>query len=823
MFLAAAPYNQIPLMTTSILRPAQTHAGSPGTKITLVICLIALAGVIAVLLYLYSVAYSALPQLDGRLGLRGLKAKVTVARDDHGNPTVEASQLGDLFFAQGYVTAQDRLWQIDAMRHAAAGELAEILGPAQVGYDREQRILGLRAVAHRSLELALARDRQFLDAYTRGVNAYIESHGRNLPIEFRILGYRPKPWTAEDSMLIGVNLVKELNHGYYRAALEKEKILSRVGPELTRDLFVNSSWHDHPPMEGPIRMDSFEEDEDNVGGKLSVSFTGALPPAGDPLDLVRSGSNNWVVSGAHTVSGRPLLSNDMHLSHHIPNLWYEIHLRCATLDVVGVSLPGTPYVIVGHNRRIAWGFTNLGPTVEDLYVETFNDRGQYRTPQGWRDPEHRRETIRVKGTSDQTLEVRITRHGPIISQLLSGEKRQIALRWTLYDGLKDPFFDIDNAQNWSEFTRALSEWNAPAQNVVYADVDGHIGYHATGKIPIRATGDGSLPADGSDDRSEWTGYVPFDQLPNISDPPWGLIATANGRVTPDKYPYSLATQWDAPWRTERIYHVLESGKKFSVSDMLRLQTDVYSAFDRFCAERFVYALDHAAQLSPRARQARDLMRDWDGRLNRESAAATIESQSRQQLSRLLLEPKLAPASPDQGALSWKDYRWFMSSIWLEDVLLKQPKRWLPADYPAYDALLAAAVEAAIDQADVPRDLNEWQWGKASPLYIQHPVLGRLPLIARWTGPGLVEQSGGAFTVKQVGRNFGPSERMTVDLSDLDQTTLNTVTGEAGNFLSPYYLDQWKAWYGETTITVPFSSQAIERGTRHSLVLEPGDS
>ena len=812
-------------MSTPILTPSQQYRDSIFRKLSLVVLLVALAGIAAVLAYLYSIAHSALPRLDGNVKLPGLAAKVIVTRDQHGVPTVDATSLDDVFFAQGYVTAQDRLWQMDAMRRFAAGQLSEILGPSQLAHDREQRILGLREAAHRSLSTASVQDRQFLDAYARGVNAYMQSQARHLPIEFRILDYTPKPWSAEDSMLMGVNMVKDLNHGYYRFALQKEKILAKLGPELTADLYVNSSWHDRPPMKGPVRMDDLQDEDsdapdDNDVTQLKPPFPSSVAADAGSLDLFRPGSNNWVVSGAHTISGKPLLSNDMHLTHQMPNLWYEVHLRAPGLDVVGVSLPGMPFVIVGHNQRIGWGFTNVGPTVEDVYVESFNDRGQYRTPQGWRDLEHRREVIHVRGASDQVVDISGTRHGPIITELIPRETRQIALRWTVYDGIHNPFFAIDTAQNWTDFTHALSSWNAPAQNAVYADIDGHIGYHATGNIPIRASGDGSLPEDGSDDDHEWKSFVPFDKLPNIYDPPWGVIATANGRITPDNYPYSLATDWDAPWRSERIYHVLESGKKFSSADMLALQTDVYSAFDRFCAERFVYALDHVSQLSARARQARDLMRDWDGRLNKESAPAAIEHQSREQLARLLLEPKLGPATNSEGQLNSRDYQWFMSSVWLENLLLKQPKRWLPPNYADYDTVLTAAVEAAVKSPSAPTDLNDWHWGKASPLYIQHPVLGHLPLINRWTGPGLVDQSGGAFTVKQSTRDLGPSERMTVDFADLDQTTLNLVTGQAGNFLSSYYMDQWKAWYGGATMTLPFSSAAVERTKKNRLVLEP---
>ncbi len=335
-----------------------------------------------------------------------------------------------------------------------------------------------------------------------------------------------------------------------------------------------------------------------AAGKALQDLAGAMAADADARLVV--GSNNWVVSGAHTVSGKPLLSNDMHLGHQMPNLWYEAHLRCensgcGSFDAAGVTLPGMPYVIVGHNQRIAWGFTNVGPTVEDIYVETFNPAGQYLTPEGWKTPEHRREAIHVKGKPDVVVDVAVTRHGPIITELVPGETRKLALRWTLYDGTHNPFFDADSAQNWEQFRSAFSRFDAPGQNVVFADVDGNIGYQATGKIPIRASGDGSLPENGSDNTHEWTGYIPFDKLPSIYNPPSGIIATANGRITPDGYPYSISSGWEAPWRTARIYRVLESGKKFSSGDMLALQTDIYSDADRFFAERFVYGVDHASE------------------------------------------------------------------------------------------------------------------------------------------------------------------------------------------------------------------------------------
>jgi penicillin G amidase len=764
-------------------------------------------------------------------------------RDEHGAPTIEAATLEDLFFAQGYVTAQDRLWQMDVMRRAAAGELSEIIGEATVKMDREERILGLRLAAEAAEKNITPRDRAYFDAYTRGVNAFLESHRDHLSLEFRLMKYTPRPWTVTDSLLVGARMVQDLNHYSNPPALTREKVLAKLGPELTADLYVNSSWRDRPPTEKrriddepATKTDDDDDDDDEEvdpdGG--SNRITSVTPSALIPeqVDLFRPGSNNWVVSGQHTVSGKPLLSNDMHLDHQMPNLWFEAHLRTTTgsFDVAGVTLPGVPFVIVGHNQRIGWGFTNVGPTVEDDFIEEFNAQGQYKTPAGWIDPQHRRETIHVKGKPDVTFEVVTTRHGPIITELLPGETRKIALRWTLQDGEGLVFFDVNTAQNWDEFRKAFSAFGAPGQNVMYADMDGHIGYQATGRVPIRASGDGSLPVSGSDDAHEWKGWIPYDEMPRVYDPPSGILATANGRIAPDGYKYSISTEWEAPWRTDRIYRVLESGKKFAPADMLALQMDVSSTYDRFCADKFVYAIDHAAKASDRAKKAAEILRDWDGRMSADSPAPTIETKARGELVRLLLEPKLG-AAPDNpaakaapGTLNWKSYHWAMSSVWLENVLTKQPARWLPEGYSDYGGLLTAAVENAVRQTEdpskVPSDLSQWKWGNNYPVEIDHLVLSQLPLIGRFTGPGSHPLSGSNYTVKAVGRGFGPSERLTWNFANFDESTLNLVTGESGIFLSPYYMDQWQAWYAGSTFVFPFSHTAVEQHRSHEMTLEP---
>ncbi|MFZ3262989.1 MAG: penicillin acylase family protein [Terriglobales bacterium] len=853
-------------------------------RIIFFVFLLLLLTVLGAVTWGWWVAHSALPQLDGTIVAPGLSAKVRVVRDEQGVPTIEAAALEDLFFAQGYVTAQDRLWQMDVMRRAAAGELSEIIGEDTLKMDREQRILGLRVVAEAAAKNISARDRAYFDAYTRGVNAFIESHRDHLPLEFWLLKYQPRPWTVTDSLLVGARMVQDLNHYSYARALTREKVLAKIGPELTADLYVNSSWRDRPPTEVRRGMDQEpaadgdddDDDEEEIepqGGATRITSvlpaedgTQGLKPAfvagldgmaeAAPLqslsfysangsdnlpqnaDAFRPGSNNWVVSGQHTTTGKPLLSNDMHLDHEMPNLWFEAHLESGNFDAAGVTLPGVPFVVVGHNQRIGWGFTNVGPTVEDDYIEEFNAQGQYKTPKGWVDAHHRQEVIHVKGKPDVTLDVVTTRHGPIITDLIPGETRKIALRWTLYDGMGLTLFDVDSAQNWDEFRKAFSMFLAPGQNVMYADVDGNIGYQATGQVPIRAAGDGSLPVSGSDDAHEWTGFIPFDEMPHGYDPPTGILATANGRIAPDGYKYSISTEWDAPWRTDRIYRVLESGKKFSTADMLALEMDVSSTFDRFCADKFVYALDHAPNLSPRAKRAADILRDWDGRMSADSPAPTIETNARHELVRLLLEPKLGPApdgsvkgprngalpntvnAKETGALSWKSYRWGMSTVWLENVLSKQPVRWLPQGYSDYGALLTAAMENALKQPGVPSDLAQWKWGENYPVDIEHPVLSQLPLIGRFTGPGRHPLSGDNYTVKAVGRNFGPSERVTWNFANFDESTLNLVTGESGVFLSPHYLDQWTAWYRGSTFVFPFSAAAVEKHRAHAMTLAP---
>ncbi len=840
-------------MATATINTTRRRSGirTAAWAVAVLVVLAACAALIVSIMFVRA-AQAALPQVDGMVHIAGLSAPASVVRDIRGVPHIRAANATDLFTAQGYVTAQDRLWQMDMSRRYSAGELAEVLGGGYVALDQQQRILRLRLAAEKAVALLSPRDREHLEAYARGVNAFIEQHRDRLPLEFRVLRYSPRPWTAKDSLLCGILMSQMLNGSEWETKLAREAVQAKLAPDLAADLYPTSSWRDHPPGQPEASLDLNSPPEpkhaagEPRGGANHARFIGpwAAPSLAGaaPDDTPAAGSNNWVVSGTHTASGKPLLSNDMHLVHRIPNVWYEAQLTIAaangsaSFDVAGFTIPGLPYVIVGHNQRIAWGFTNMMPDVQDIYVETLNDKGEYLTPEGWEPLNQQREVIHVKGAPDVMLTTLATRHGPVVSDLVENEKRTLTLRWTLYEQPAPmTFFDVDSAQNWNDFCRAFAQFTGPGQNVVYADVDGHIGYHATGRVPLRHA-DVLLPVKGSDDAHEWSGYLPFDAMPSVFDPPSGTIATANSRTSPAGYPYTISTTWDAPpYRTERIYRLLSGPHKFTAADMLGIQTDIFSSYDLFLAQRFTYAIDHAQNATPRARAAADVLRGWDGRVTADSSAPTIVAIARRRLWELLLEPHLGAFAPSAARSrangnaatlrlnDWTAYRWPYSAVALENIVERQPARWLPAKVNSYDELLAAAVDAAVTgsrDGDNKLTGKRWHWGVHFPLTLQHPIFGAVPFLNRWSGPGTVPQAGDAFTIKAAGIDFGPSERMTADLADLDRSTMNLVTGESGNLFSANYMDQWKAWYGGTTFAFPFSADAVRAARAHELTLAP---
>jgi len=836
--------------------------------------LVLLAAIFVV--WLRNAAKAALPQLDGEIhisaqgiqglsaqGIQGLAAPVSVRRDQHGVPHIDAASQEDLFVAQGYVTAQDRLWQMDAYRRNANGELAEVMGPSLVRHDKMQRVLQFRNVAHRIYANLPPDERARLDAYARGVNIYIAQHQDSLPPEFRLLHYKPQPWSGVDSISIGMMMVDMLDTHWY-SKLARGRIAAKLNnSKLESDLYPVGSWRDHPPT-GELTGDAQphaqpganvdDDDERTVAGspvsgdsrrsgapsiRASIANgwdTKILEALGAPsirgftangwetsnseprtscADCI-PGSNNWVISGAHTANGKPLLSNDMHLGLNEPNIWYMADLRAPGFHAAGVTLPGMPFVIAGHNEHVAWGFTALYADVQDLYIEK-TDGDKYEGQDAlWHPLTVDHELIRVRGGRDVHYDVRLTNHGPLIDPIFTKDSRPIALKWNLYDPALNsiPLYAINTASNWTDFTAALDQWCWPSQNVVYSDDQGHIGYHAIGKIPSRFLRLDDVPIRhvSKIDR-EWQGYIPFDDLPNAFDPPSGFLATANSRVTSAKSKYPLTDEWADPYRAERVYKLLQGRDHLTPADTLAVQTDIYSEADQQLAHRLATAIDHSANVDAQLRQSADLLRNWDGRLTTDSVAASIEVNARYALRPVLLEPKL-------GKDLAKLYQWSESNFAFEEIVMHASPDWLPPDYKDWDAFLTDAVRRVLKDNDVPSDLSKWTYGSWHVVDIEHPLAGFLPFIGRSAGTGKQPLSGDTITVKQVGETFGPSQRFTMDWSNVDGSTENIVLGESGNVYSPYYRDQWSDYYNGRTFALPFTPAAVTANTQHTLRLLP---
>jgi penicillin amidase len=469
--------------------------------------------------------------------------------------------------------------------------------------------------------------------------------------------------------------------------------------------------------------------------------------------------------------------------------------------------------VAGHNDHVAWGYTALYADVQDVYVEKLDGKGNYQASDGsWKPLAVDHEVIHVRGGKDVTVDLQSTAHGPLMNPLFTKETRPMALKWTLYDATLNalPIFQLDTAASCADATAALSTWNSPTLNVVYSDDQGHIAYHAVGRIPLRPMGLAGVPI--QDAAREWQGYIPFESLPNAFDPPSGFLATANSRVTTDNSPNMLTLEWADPYRAERIYKALQGRDQLLPQDMLTVQTDIYSEVDQELAHRFAYAIDHTAGTDDRLRKAADLMRSWDGRLSTDSAAASVVTRAREALKPMILEPKL-------GELAGQ-YLWSESNFAMEEIVMHASADWLPPGYKDWDAALTEAVRRGMDRGKAPADVSRWTYGSWHVIDLEHPLASFLPIVGRIAGTGPQPLSGDTVTVKQAGRTFGPSQRFTMDWSNIDGSTENIVLGESGNPLSPYFRDQWNDYYGGTTFALPFSSTAVGAQTRHTLRLLP---
>lgn len=777
--------------------------------------------------------------------LTGLTDRVTVRRDERGIPYIEARNDEDLYFAQGFVTAGDRLWQMDLGRRSARGELAEVLGNQVLEEDKRHRRFGFAQVAEAELAMASASDRKVLEAYAKGVNSYIASlDSKSLPPEFQILQYKPRPWTAADSLVIPKLFFETLSTSW-RLDVMREA-LTGLPPEklagllpVTSPLDVLVVGHDRKP---PRAKASRAKQPDVLPTGDAPAFD-AVAAAARMRDMVQdaavesrslarvglhaealAASNNWVASGKRTVSGKPLLANDPHLAPSAPPIWYMVHLTAPGIRVAGVTAGGIPGVIIGHNERIAWGFTNVGPDVQDLYAEKFdpNNPQRYMTPSGWRDAEVRREQIKVRkdfvssDTNTVDLDVTVTRHGPIIYE---NAGKRYALRWTAIDpklnkgvGLEG----LNRAGSWKEFTAAISNYTGATQNMVYADVDGNIGYYAAGVIPIRKSGDGSLPYDGATDAGEWASFIPFKELPNLFNPPSGLIITANQRIVGTSYPHFLTHSWAQPYRAKRISDLLNKKPKLSADDYRATLGDVYSiAGVIFTRQATKILRPHLRPADESLRRTIAAMDSWDGQLNAESTSAPLITQMR-----IAFRTRIINAAV--GSELAKSFGWSTFDTTLDRILTEQSPAWLPPEFKSYAELLRAChtdARQALSRS-LGEDESKWIWGNMVKSRFPHP-LSPVPLIGlQFTIPPF-PQNGTAFMLgATVNVGAAVSMRLIADPGDWDKTQHGITLGQSGLPSSPHWKDQLDDWRAVTPRAFPFTDQAIARATKETLTLEP---
>jgi penicillin amidase len=773
------------------------------------------------------------------ISLAGLHDRVTVRRDERGIPYIEAKNQEDLYFAQGYVTASDRLWQMDLLRRTERGELAEVLGAgpnnAALNQDKQHRTLGFAQEVDAELAQAAPAVRAPIEAYARGVNAYIGSlDATSLPPEFQILQYKPKPWIPTDSLLITKVFAEGLSSTWrldiMRAALAGLPAEKRAGlmPE-TSPLDVLVVGKDSKETNRKTGSAHSAESSDTFSRETLLALARDQELANEALARVGlyaeglAASNNWVVSGKHTVTGKPLLANDPHLPGTAPSIWYMVHLSAPGLRVAGVSAPGGPGVIIGHNDRIAWGMTNVGPDVQDLYDEKFDPANpqRYLTPEGWRNADVRHEEIKVrKGFTDSAtdtvnLDVTITRHGPIIFE--KGSKHY-ALRWTALDpklNTTDSVYMINRARDWKDFNQALRLFTAPTQNIVYADVDGHIGYHAAGVVPIRRSGDGSVPYDGSTNEGDWINFIPIDKLPTLYDPPSGIIVTANQRIVGNDYPYFLTHSWAQPYRARRILDLLTRTPKLSTDDFRRIQGDVYSIGNVLFAREIAKSL--RPRLTPADTKLSELLESfdrWDGLVKADSHIAPLLWQIR-----IAFRSRVLTAALGDDLV--KTYQWGNFDVTIDRLITEQPKDWLPKEFSSYSDLLLACYQdarAALTK-NIGTDESQWTWGEMAKVRFPHPLAGA-PLVGlQFTiSPFPQNGAGGLAPTPNVGGSV--SMRLIADTSDWDKTQHGIALGESGIPSSPHWSDQLADWRAVTPRVFPFSEAAVAKAAQETMIFEP---
>lgn len=731
------------------------------------------------------------PLIKGEAVVSILDSDVKVTRDEVGVPHIEAQSDADLYRAQGYVQAQDRLFQMDLARRQASGNLAEVVGESAVNTDKYFRTFSLRRAAELSWDGYDAESKQVLEWFAEGVNAFIdEVKGTSkLSYEFKVLGYTPEPWTPMDSLTIGKYMAYDLGGNWNQQAF-RSWALQNYPQEQAEELFV----------EYPENAKSIIEANLNIKTNVATAFTAEyLPPEWN-------GSNNWVVSGKLTESGKPLLADDPHLGLSTPSVWYQMHLQSPEQNVSGVIFAGIPGIILGHNEEIAWGVTNVNPDVQDLYIETPNPENpyQFKYDGQWEDATVRQEPIKVKGGQTIDFEVVETRHGPIISNIITKEtevKEQFSMQWTALQSTQElkAIMGFNKATNWDEFERALEDFKAPAQNFVFASTDGQIAYKANGLVPIRKQGTGALPVPGDSSAYGWESYIPFDELPTVIDPEQGFVATANNEIIGKEYPYHLSNLWAQPYRYERIVEMIVDEKadkqiKLTAEDMKNMQMDKKNLHAAEFLPRLLETIK-AQDSEGKYKEAISLLEEWDYYDDSDQGAPLIYHFLNETMRKTLFEDampadiyKIMPAKAQ------------ITNDMLRNAYAGNPGVWITEE-GGLDSFVYTAFEDAIEkiQGDFGKTVSKWKWGNYNQLTFNHPLSSASDLLASFLNPKKLAVGGSSVTVQAAAEdgngnvNHGASWRFVADLQNLSEAEHIVGPGQSGHIKSKWYDNQVVDW------------------------------
>ncbi|HNY56545.1 MAG TPA: penicillin acylase family protein [Bacteroidales bacterium] len=791
-------------------------------KITLVtiavlLAVVLLAGVIAV----PALRKSGLPELNGEKSLSALTAEVKVIRDERGVPHIYASNEHDLYFMTGYITAQERLWQMDMVRHATQGRLSELFKRDMFETDIFLRALGMQEKSRMVLEKEDPEILATLQAYADGVNAWITGCGKKLPPEFRILGYEPEPWTMVDITNIIGFIGWDLASSNLSNEISNYKLGMKLGAEKAAELIAD--WN----LVDEVVFPDFKLDDKLTDKALkAVSSMEKLEELGI---VTLSGSNNWAVSGSRSETGKPILSNDMHLGFNVPGFWLQVHqVIPGKLNVTGVLFPGEPFIIAGHNDRIAWGMTNLGVDDIDLFVETVDSTGNNYLYNGewlpFRDVEH---TLKMTDDSSQTRVLRYTHHGPVISGMQNIDDVVLSMCWSGYDYSDEikAVYLLNRAGNWDEFRTALSHFKSISQNFAYADVDGNIGLNTGGGVPVRK-GTGLLPRRGDTDEYEWKGYVPFELLPSSFNPEEGFISSANQRTVDSSYPFFISGEFSMPYRIMRIREMAGEKQVLGIEDFKRMITDNHSAYAKMLTPVILKGAEALSDPGETERKAIEELRVWNYAMDASLVAPTLFEFIRMEMAYQLLGDELDEL---YGAALGRQHDFYLYRLMKEG-----PDGWVDnvntPEEESLETIIARSISAALDTltARYGEYGEQWQWGRIHTITLEHPmggvkILDRvLKLNSDTYGVG-----GSYHTVEPYAfrDNFkahhGASERHIFNTADWDKSLTVIPTGTSGIPGSPFYLSQTETYINNGFYSEPFSDAAVEAAKKYEMIFRPG--